>query len=84
MGKTRSITNRQQGVNVSSYVTTDIIYLSRGSGRYSKCISFDFDEAIELYKEELPNLIRESLAQQAKEIDEYKRNIELAKSVGII
>ena len=37
-----------------SYVTTDIIYLSQGEGRYRKSLAYNFDEVIQLYKEELP------------------------------
>ena len=67
-----------------SYATTDIISLNQGEGRYRKSLIYNFDEAIELYKVELPTLIRESLAEQAKEIETYKKNVALAKEAGIV
>ena len=67
-----------------SYATTDIISLNQGEGRYRKSLIYNFDEAIELYKTELPALIRESLNDQAKEIETYKKNLAVAKELGLI
>lgn len=67
-----------------SYVTEDIISLSQGEGRYRKSLIYNFDEVIQLYKVELPNLIRESLNEQAAKVETYNKNLAVAKELGIL